>query len=137
MPNVTVILNAIENGSARSEDLLPLVYDELRHLAAGQMKNERPGLRIVINGGIPGLDDCEAHLSKVDGVMLGREVARNPYLLAGVDGALFADARPVPSRHEVARRMLERALAPALARVRAPQEAEAPADEAPREALIS
>ena len=41
MTSVTVVLNAIESGHARTEDLLPLVYDELRQLAAGQMQHER------------------------------------------------------------------------------------------------
>jgi RNA polymerase sigma factor (TIGR02999 family) len=43
MTSVTVILNSIESGNARTQDLLPLVYDELRQLAAGQMRNERVG----------------------------------------------------------------------------------------------
>ncbi len=41
MSNVTIILNAIESREARTEDLLPLVYDELRRIAAAQMQNER------------------------------------------------------------------------------------------------
>lgn len=43
MTDVTVLLNAIEQGEARTEDLLPMVYGELRRLAAGQMSQERPG----------------------------------------------------------------------------------------------
>src|SRR5262245_19562748 len=44
MSDVTQILNAIEAGDARAaERLLPLVYDELRGLAAAQMARERPG----------------------------------------------------------------------------------------------
>ena len=43
MTSVTVVLNAIESGKARTQDLLPLVYDELRQLAARQMRNERVG----------------------------------------------------------------------------------------------
>lgn len=43
MSNVTVLLNAIEQGEARTEDLLPMVYDELRRLAAGHMQHERLG----------------------------------------------------------------------------------------------
>ena len=46
MTNVTVVLNAIESGEARTEDLRPLVYDELRQLAAGQMRHERGGLTL-------------------------------------------------------------------------------------------
>src|SRR5262245_34515058 len=44
MSDVTQILNAIESGDARAVDkLLPLIYDELRRLAASQMACERPG----------------------------------------------------------------------------------------------
>jgi RNA polymerase sigma factor (TIGR02999 family) len=43
MTSITVVLNAIESGQARTEDLLPLVYDELRKLAAGQMRHEQAG----------------------------------------------------------------------------------------------
>jgi RNA polymerase sigma factor (TIGR02999 family) len=44
MNDVTRILNAIEQGDARAtEELLPLVYDELRHLAARKMSQELPG----------------------------------------------------------------------------------------------
>src|SRR6187200_2427360 len=41
---VTQILSAIEQGDAQAADrLLPLVYDELRRLAAQQLANEKPG----------------------------------------------------------------------------------------------
>ena len=44
MSDVTRILSAIENGdSAAAEALLPLVYQELRKLAAAKLANERPG----------------------------------------------------------------------------------------------
>ncbi|MHC4111436.1 MAG: ECF-type sigma factor, partial [Planctomycetota bacterium] len=44
MSDVTRILNAIEQGDAQAaEKLLPLVYEELRLLAAQKMSQERPG----------------------------------------------------------------------------------------------
>jgi RNA polymerase sigma factor (TIGR02999 family) len=44
MSDVTRILTAIEQGDARAADeLLPLVYEELRRLAAQKMSQERPG----------------------------------------------------------------------------------------------
>ena len=44
MADVTHILNAIEQGDARAaEQLLPLVYDELRRLAARKLAEEKPG----------------------------------------------------------------------------------------------
>ncbi|HEV8070564.1 MAG TPA: ECF-type sigma factor [Planctomycetaceae bacterium] len=44
MSDVTRLLNSIDQGdSEASEQLLPLVYDELRRLAAHRMAQERPG----------------------------------------------------------------------------------------------
>ena len=44
MSDVTQILQAIEHGDAQAaNDLLPLVYQELRRLAAHKMANEAPG----------------------------------------------------------------------------------------------
>lgn len=44
MSNVTRILSAIEQGDSRAaEKLLPLVYDELRKLAAHRLTSENPG----------------------------------------------------------------------------------------------
>jgi RNA polymerase sigma factor (TIGR02999 family) len=44
MSDVTQILNAIEQGDSRAtEKLLPLVYEELRRLAAQKMSQEPPG----------------------------------------------------------------------------------------------
>ncbi len=47
MTDVTQILNAIEHGDAAAgEQLLPLVYDELRRLAAQRLRNEPPGMTL-------------------------------------------------------------------------------------------
>jgi hypothetical protein len=44
MSEVTRILSAIEQGDPRAADqLLPLVYDELRRLAAQKLAQEKPG----------------------------------------------------------------------------------------------
>ena len=44
MSDVTRILNAIERGDAKATDeLLPLVYEELRLLAAQKLSHEAPG----------------------------------------------------------------------------------------------
>src|SRR5262245_44154563 len=44
MSEVTRILSALEQGDpSAAEQLLPLVYDELRKIAATQMANEKPG----------------------------------------------------------------------------------------------
>ncbi len=44
MADVTQILNAIEQGDAQAADkLLPLIYEELRILAAQKLSHEKPG----------------------------------------------------------------------------------------------
>ena len=44
MSDVTRILSAIDAGDSRAaEQLLPLVYDELRKLAAAKLAHEKPG----------------------------------------------------------------------------------------------
>ena len=51
MTEVTQILCAIEQGNPKTaEQLLPLVYDELRKLAAGHMANEAPGHTLDATG---------------------------------------------------------------------------------------
>src|SRR5262245_21540985 len=42
--SVTILLDAVRNGdSGASAELLPLVYEELRHLARARLANEPPG----------------------------------------------------------------------------------------------
>src|SRR6185295_16481107 len=43
MSDVTEILTAIDRGQARADELLPLVYEELRKLAAARMARESRG----------------------------------------------------------------------------------------------
>ncbi len=44
MSDITSLLNALQQGNARAADqLLPLVYDELRRLAAQKLAQEKPG----------------------------------------------------------------------------------------------
>lgn len=84
-----------------NRDIPPLDYERVY-----QLKRDYPHLTIAINGGITDLAQIQHHLQNVDGVMVGREAYQNPYLLAQVDSALFANNHPVPSRHEVVMQML-------------------------------
>lgn len=43
MDDVTRILSTIEKGEAKPQELLPVVYEELRQMAAGRMAREAPG----------------------------------------------------------------------------------------------
>ena len=46
-----------------------------------QLKKDFPQLKITINGGIENCSEVKKHLDYVDGVMLGRSVYHNPFLL--------------------------------------------------------
>jgi tRNA-dihydrouridine synthase A len=59
-----------------------------------ELKRARPELTIIINGGIASLDEADAHLGHVDGVMLGRAAYQTPAMLLDVDARFFgADRR--------------------------------------------
>jgi tRNA-dihydrouridine synthase A len=79
-----------------NREVPPLCYETVF-----QLKRDFPQLEIVINGGITTLEQSSELLNHVDGVMLGREVYQNPYLLAKVDTILFGDDAPILSRKQV------------------------------------
>ena len=83
-----------------NREVPPLRYEVVR-----QLKADFPLLEIILNGGIKTLDECEAHLRELDGVMLGREAYHNPYLLAQVDARLFGCDAPPISRADALLRM--------------------------------
>jgi tRNA-dihydrouridine synthase A len=86
------------NGLSPKEnrDIPPLRYD-----AVYQLKKSMPQLEIVINGGVNDLPTAQQQLEHVDGVMMGREVYHNPYILAEVDQLLYQSVEPVLSREEI------------------------------------
>ena len=71
-----------------NRDVPPLDYDLVY-----RVKRENPALEITLNGGIQTLDQAEAHLAHVDGVMLGRAAYQNPAMLLEIDTRFF-DAAP-------------------------------------------
>ncbi|MBC7573815.1 MAG: tRNA dihydrouridine(20/20a) synthase DusA [Herminiimonas sp.] len=78
----------------------------LRYEYAHRLKREFPHLEIILNGGIKTIADIDAHLSHVDGVMLGREAYHNPWLMAGFDSRYYGDVQAAPSRSAVIHAML-------------------------------
>ena len=79
----------------------------LEYAFVHRLKQEFPELTIVINGGIRTLNDTLMHLTKVDGVMVGREAYSNPYLLAEVDQHVFGDSHPILSRTAIAEQYID------------------------------
>ncbi|KLB60664.1 tRNA dihydrouridine(20/20a) synthase DusA [Xanthomonas euvesicatoria] len=79
-----------------NREVPPLRYDWVYRL-----KQERPGLPVVLNGGIVAVDTAMAHLQHADGVMLGRAAYHDPYVLHCLDTAL--NQRPEQSRESLLR----------------------------------
>lgn len=75
----------------------------LRYEFVHQLKHDFPQLNIVINGGIMNLEQTEAQLAKVDGVMIGRAAYDNPFLLLEADRRIFGEPHPDPDPEEVMR----------------------------------
>ncbi len=77
----------------QNRDVPPLNYDRVFAL-----KQRRPDLTIVLNGGLDCLETARQHLARVDGVMFGRQAYHEPWELARVDEMFFNQAGPVTSR---------------------------------------
>jgi RNA polymerase sigma factor (TIGR02999 family) len=81
MGGVTQILSAIEQGdAAASEQLFPLVYEELRRLAARRMNLERPGQTLSATGLVH-----EAYLRLVDVERAQRWNSRGHFFAAAAE----------------------------------------------------
>lgn len=80
-----------------NRDVPPLDYDRVYRLKA-----RLPGRTIAINGGIGSLEQAQAHLAHVDGVMLGRAAYQEPWRLLAVDPLLFGAPAPFETPMDVA-----------------------------------
>ena len=78
----------------------PLKYEIVYNLKK-DFKNEE----IIINGGITSTDQIKNHLSKVDGVMIGRSVYHSPYFLSEIEKEIFNNSN-IPSRQEVIQNLI-------------------------------
>ena len=67
-----------------NREVPPLRYDW-----AYRLKQERPTLQVIVNGGIADFVEARAHLDHADGAMLGRAAYHDPYLLHRLDAAWF------------------------------------------------
>ncbi|WP_259806848.1 tRNA dihydrouridine(20/20a) synthase DusA [Aliiroseovarius crassostreae] len=96
-----------------NRDIPPLDYP-LVH----RMKQQFPHLHLSINGGITTLEEAQDHLTRMDGVMIGRAAYHSPgeVLLTADRDIYHADVKP-KSRHQVVEEMypyIERQLAQGL-----------------------
>ena len=79
-----------------NREVPPLRYDLVHRI-----KKDFPGLEIILNGGILDLTQATQQLRQVDGVMMGRAVYHDPWLLADADRLIFNDRNPMTNRHKV------------------------------------
>jgi len=78
-----------------NREVPPIRYEIVRRL-----KHEFPELEIVVNGGISTLDDIDAQLADLDGVMVGRAAYQNPWLLASFDARYFGEPHVARTRRD-------------------------------------
>lgn len=91
------------NGLSPKEnrDIPPLDYHRVYRLKAAL-----PDVPIIINGGIGSIAEARAHLTHVDGVMLGRAAYQEPWRLLAVDPEMFGEAAPHATMHDVFEAMM-------------------------------
>ena len=80
-----------------NRNIPPIRYDDVYRLKA-----DFPHLPVEINGHIRTLDETQAHLERVDAVMIGRAAWDNPFLFAQADRRIFGAETPLPTRQQVA-----------------------------------
>lgn len=92
--------NAILKGLSpkANREVPPLKYEYVHRL-----KRDFPDACFVVNGGLDTLEQIDAQVGRVDGVMLGRVAYHDPYVLALADARLFGGT--TPSREAVVERM--------------------------------
>lgn len=86
----------------QNREVPPLDYQRVY-----KIKDDFPALEISINGGIKSLVEANEHLTRLDGVMIGREIYQSPYLLAQADNTIWNTNTPILSRIEVIEAMVE------------------------------
>ena len=80
--------NAILNGVSpqANRSIPPLCYDFVK-----KVKNKFPKIKFILNGGIDNLDKAADLLKEFDGIMVGRLIKNNPFILKEVDKKIFLE----------------------------------------------
>ncbi len=82
--------NAILSGISpqANRTIPPLSYDFVKRI-----KNKFPDIKFIVNGGIDSLDKAEKLIKEFDGVMVGRLIKNNPFILKDVDERIFKEKK--------------------------------------------
>lgn len=88
----------------QNREVPPLDYERVLVI-----KDKYPKLKIVLNGGITGVEQIQT-ISGIDGFMIGREAYSNPYFLAEIERKIFGN-HDITGRDKIARAMADYAKA--------------------------
>ncbi|QJC37168.1 tRNA dihydrouridine(20/20a) synthase DusA [Enterobacteriaceae endosymbiont of Donacia thalassina] len=66
-----------------------LIIPKLNYKIIYKVKKDFPNIKISINGGIKTLLNIKEHLKYVDGVMIGREIFKNPMMLVDIEKYIY------------------------------------------------
>ena len=78
---------------------------ELRPDWVMKLREERPDLELVINGGVRDVESVQGYLEKLDGVMLGRAAYQSPWILAECEASVYGT--PLPEREAIIRKLTQ------------------------------
>ncbi len=84
-----------------NRDVPPLDYD-LVH----KIKVQYPMLEIVLNGGLKTIEEASAASKGLDGVMFGRAAYHDPWMLRGIDEAVYGAEKSVITREEIVHELI-------------------------------
>ena len=97
------ILNGLD--PKKNREIPPLDYDLVRLI-----KRDWPELNIILNGGINSIADAQketvSYQNNPDGIMMGRAIYTDPYMLTDVDKIFYGKEKIKKSRFDIAREMI-------------------------------
>jgi tRNA-dihydrouridine synthase A len=70
-----------------------------------KIKKDFPNLEIIINGGVNNIYSIKHHLKFVDGVMIGREIYKNPFFLKQIEEEIFNN-KNITTRKQVLEKLI-------------------------------
>jgi tRNA-dihydrouridine synthase A len=71
-----------------------------------RLKDSHLNWPIILNGGIASIEQAQAEIGNLDGMMMGRAAYQEPWQLLAVDPAFFGETAPFASAKEAARALI-------------------------------
>ena len=90
------------NGLSPAENRM---IPELKYDFVYKLKQDFPHLNISLNGGLKTIESIEEALTKLDGVMIGREAYTNPWFMTDIERRIFGNDA-LPDRLQIVEKMI-------------------------------